>query len=333
MGAGKLETVQSILTVIVTDKNLAEFKKKLVNPLNHELAFITSLQSSEAGRWLTVVPRSDEFRFHNAGYEAQLRYRLHLPVKLLVGGTVCDGCKKKVVLDKTGEHLVSGCRCFGKRTHMHNGVASTLSTIISYCGFQNIREELSCFKEADPDNGKRPDISVLSAPFAQDLVVEADGRIPKLILDVQVTNVLKGTQDGVLEFMTSYMASKPNNMANKAFAGKMSKYKRIATDNGLSFLPIIFETTGRIHPRAVKFLESLAEHAAVVKGIKYSIVFGFIMNKLSCMFQKLIAETLNSRVNAINGRLTHAASKQFTFSHDFVVTHERFRSRELQRHG
>ena len=80
---------------------------------------------------------------------------------------------------------------------------------------RNVREELGCFRDADPENGKKPDITVinpmLSATNDSELnLVNGDGRIPKLILDVQITSPLKGSQSGVFERMTPYMASKAN---------------------------------------------------------------------------------------------------------------------------
>ena len=332
IGVEKQETVQSILTGFVMQKNLAAFKCKLVGQLSIEGAFFTSLQNDNGGRWLTVVPKSDEFRFHNNSYETSIRYRLFLPMRKLAEGTICDGCRKKVVLDRTGHHLVTGCPCFGKRTQQHDAIAHCLSGLISYSGMRNVREELGCFRDADPENGKKPDITVinpmLSATNDSELnLVNGDGRIPKLILDVQITSPLKGSQSGVFERMTPYMASKVNNMADKAFNSKMHKYKKIAEDNGLSFLPIIFETTGRVHPKAEKFVEALAEFASEEKKIEKGTIFAFMMNKLSSVLQKHLAESINSRVSTINGHLTRSATRQFSHSHEFVSSHERYRSR------
>ena len=69
------ETVQSILTRYLVDDKLVAFKGKLVGPLIHDRAWLTSLKSPEAGRWLTVVPRNDEFRFYNVHYDISLRLR------------------------------------------------------------------------------------------------------------------------------------------------------------------------------------------------------------------------------------------------------------------
>ena len=328
----KRETVQSILTKYVVAEKLTLFKEKLTGPLVHRLAWLTSLQGPEVGRWLTVVPRYEDFQFHNVAYEIQMRYRLLLPQRNLAEGTICD-CKRKTVLDLFGHHLVSGCGCFGKRTQQHDAMAYNLNGSIGYCGLRSVREELGCFREADPENGKKPDISVINPLPSEDLV-PSQGRMPKLILDVQITCPIPGSQGGVFLPMTPYIAKKTLSQAEKAFNGKNTKYKKIAEDNGLSFLPIIFETTGRAHPKALDFIEAMSAHAAEVKRIDKGIVFAFIMNKLSCTLQKCIAETISSRLNTINGHLSRAASRHYSSSSAFVSSHERFRSRGHQKgHG
>ena len=127
--------------------------------------------------------------------------------------------------------------------------------------------------------------------------------------------------------MLKYMASKADNMSDKAFNSKNGKYKGISEGNGLSFLPIIFESTGRMHPKALEFFDSLAAHAAEVKRIDKSIIFAYMMNHMSCTLQKCIAETIISRANKLNGRLTRSASGHYSLSHAFVSSHERYCSR------
>jgi hypothetical protein len=280
-----------------------------------------------AGKWLTVVPKQEDFQFHNSQYETDLRFRLLLPNRFAVEGTNCDGCTRKVVLDPTCHHLVSGCPCFGKRTQLHDALSYAANEMAKYCGFRTKREELHCFREADPECGKKPDVSIFNPPILDNLLGIGDGRIRKLVLDFQVTDPLPGSASGVFKPMSQYLAEKANHMADMAFATKNRKYLNIATENGLSFLPIIFESTGRIHPKSLKFFEAIADHAAEVKKINKGIVFAFIMNKLSCVFQKNLASNINSRLDTINGHQTRAVSRHYSLSNASVSTHERFRSR------
>ncbi len=126
--------------------------------------------------------------------------------------------------------------------------------------------------------------------------------------------------------MSPYIAHKVEHAADKAFNYKIHKYATIAADNGLSFLPIIFESTGRPHKDVVKFVQSMAEDAAEVKKLDPAIIYGYVMNRLSCAFQKGISNTINTRVATLNGHLTRAANRGHVMSRDFVATHEQFRA-------
>ena len=68
-----------------------------------------------------------------------------------------------------------------------------------------VREELGCFRGTDPENGKRPDISVINPLPSEDLV-HSQGGTPKLVLDVQITCPIPGSQGGVFKHMSPYHA-------------------------------------------------------------------------------------------------------------------------------
>ncbi len=72
--------------------------------------------------------------------------------------------------------------------------------------------------------------------------------------------------------------------------------------------------------------QSMAEDAAEVKKLDPAIIYGYVMNRLSCAFQKGISNTINTRVASLNGHLTRAANRGHVMSRDFVATHEQFRA-------
>src|SRR4051812_31206225 len=84
----KRETVQSILTRHVMEDKLETFKSKLTvqNGLVHERAWLTSLTDPNAGRWLSVVPRINDFQFSNLYFQVAIRYRLYLDQDIIVDG-------------------------------------------------------------------------------------------------------------------------------------------------------------------------------------------------------------------------------------------------------
>ena len=113
-------------------------------------AWVTSLMSDVAGKWLTVVPKLDKYKFSNLEYITNLRFRLFMPAKNVCEGVRCS-CKKRPVVDAYGHHLVTGCGVVdGFRHRIHDTMAHEFCSIASYCGLWVLREELGCFKLANP---------------------------------------------------------------------------------------------------------------------------------------------------------------------------------------
>ncbi len=90
---------------------------------------------------------------------------------------------------------------------------------------------------------------------------------------------------------------------------------------------LIFESTGSIHQEAEMMLRRYAEKAAEVKKIDANIVFGYVMNRLSFVLQRNIANAINSRVSSINSHATRAITRCFEMSDTFVITHKEHNSR------
>ena len=306
----KVETrlsIQSKLTQHLIDSRHKQFKDSLVGPLIHHGCWFTSLEHKDAGRWLTVVPKHSVFIFNNSQFQTQLRVRLFMEIGKMHEGTICD-CKRRTRVDKNGHHFISGCGMQGLVSDQHDAMVLELSHMAGYCGMNTRREPLGCFHGTEPDNGKKPDLVILN-PMISELLPALDGCNSKLILDVMYTNPVPGSQKGVYTHMSPYIAHKVEHAADKAFNYKIHKYATIAADNGLSFLPIIFESTGRPHKDVVKFVQSMAEDAAEVKKLDPAIIYGYVMNRLSCAFQKGISNTINTRVATLNGHLTRAATQ------------------------
>ena len=72
----------------------------------------------------------------------------------------------------------------------------------------------------------------------------------------------------------------------------------------LSFNPISFESTGRIHPESMKFLEEVAEYAEMHLKIKYNVIINYIITCISSILQKELASNIAKRSFMINSRRT-----------------------------
>ena len=67
-----------------------------------------------------------------------------------------------------------------------------------------------------------------------------------MILDISVTHPVPIISNRTL---SRNEALQPCRAANQCFNRKEAKYREISTANNLEFLPIIFETTGKTHPK------------------------------------------------------------------------------------
>ena len=301
-----------------------EFRNKLVGARAAHGVWLTSLMSEEAGKWLTTVPKLAKYKFSNLKYSTQMRFRLHLEIPDICYGVRCL-CSRRTVVDATGHHLVTGCGYDGHRHRIHDTVVHELTACLRYCGLWVIREELGCFKLALPHCNKRPDISINNPLPGGDFL--QDGCGAKLVLDVQVTCPMVGAQGGVLQQdLSGVQIREKGRAAKKAFNGKNVKYKQIANNSGISFQPIIFESTGAMEETTVKFLRQCAKHCAEVKKIDESIIYGYITNRLSCVFQSCIADSIIARSHVINSHATRAAARAYIVSDDHVRTHSIHRS-------
>lgn len=282
------------------------------------LAWVTSLRSKEAGRWITAVPKMPKYRFTSREFQTVVRFRLLLPIPQLERGISCT-CKTRGEnsfnrIDETGHHFISGCSKTGLRNELHNVMERELAYNFRYCGLSVITEELDCFKTTDSNSNKRPDLSIDNAQE----VDSGEDRTRRLILDFSLTGPLPGSRGGVLKDPPS--AGVQDIAADKAFAKKNTTYYDIADQNNLSFLPFIMETTGRMHPRAVTLLRSCAKLAEESLKIPKATLYGYMIKNISCVLQKRIAQVIIRRITGIHGRQSDAERNSYHSSHDFVST-------------
>jgi hypothetical protein len=167
-----------------------------------------------------------------------------------------------------------------------------MSKIFTYCGLQNIIEEHDCFKAIDPENNKRPDISICNAN-----ALGFDHN--KLVLDISVTSPFNGTENGILQPMSIKNATTYQRAAKKRFDEKQKKYLEISHQNNKDFLPIIFETSGNLENEGYLLLKSVAKVGSDLRKIKPEIFLNYFFKVISSSFQKSIAQQINNRISKI----------------------------------
>ena len=224
-----------------------------------EISWIKSKKDPDSGLWLDIAPKTSMHTITNSDFEIMLSMRLRIPLKCIAPGTRCSCSKRKVItVDRFGNHFCTGCTKDGVRIATHDAVRDRVATIMNYCGIFTTTEEKNLFRETDPDDAKRTDISALNLP----------GRTAKQLLDIRITSCIPSIYP---ESLTLKQAKIPLRAANSSFKEKMKKYEKRAKDIGLGFIPIVFETTGRMHPDTRALLVEVIQKAATEKGVCISL--------------------------------------------------------------
>ena len=90
----------------------------------------------------------------------------------------------------------------------------------------------------------------------------------------------------------------------------MSLKKKKKKKNSLDFVALIFESTGKIHPETVRFLNSMLEACAGGDKFRLGSLKRFWFGLISFSLQKYLAQSLLARIQEISGRST------FKYNHE-----------------
>ena len=82
---------------------------------------------------------------------------------------------------------------------------------------------------------------------------------------------------------------------------KNRKYKNVSHQNGLSFSPLIFESTGRMHKSTVAILRSFAKLAEEPLRIPKAVLYGYFIRRISCCLQRSIARAILPALAQLRG--------------------------------
>jgi hypothetical protein len=153
---------------------------------------------------------------------------------------------------------------------------------LNYSGLKTIYEEVGCFHACDLNDDRRPDLSVINFP----------GVIGKLILDFSLTCPTPVNSTVVLSINQASTSDRAN---DKIYQAKNTKYQKIAEQNGLVFLPLIMESTGRPHKETINFFRKIVQFFADKDRYIVNRVSHFWMGIISCRLQNLLASAILNR--------------------------------------
>ena len=91
--------------------------------------------------------------------------------------------------------------------------------------------------------------------------------------------------------------------ANIRAEEKERKYRALmeSRDNA-EFIPIVFETSGSIHPQATKLLRKYAKYASEIKKIPADAIYNYFLKIISTSFQRALADTINNKIYHLSSR-------------------------------
>jgi len=261
-----------------------QLEQSLTTPA--EIAWYTSACDKNSGLWLDISPKSEMHQLSNTQFQMALRLRLFMPQKRILPNTLCN-CKRSTPVDLQGLHWCTGCNYDGVRINTHNLVRDQIAKILRYCGVNIIIEEQHAFAGNNPDTNRRPDLTAFNLPTTN----------RPQVLDVQLTSPCP-PNGGAL---TMAQAQVPLRAANKAAVNKERKYRAVAPANNLGFIPLIFETTGRMHSNIDKLLHNSIKAAAINKGIPFEALWKYWISSLMIVIQRGNSDAIVKRSEKVNG--------------------------------
>ena len=278
---GGTRSLQSKLCQLYAENNYDIIKKKKTDP--NDLAFFISISDNSGfcGKWLEIAPKNNVLKIPPNNFVTQLCYRFRLEIPNFVPNIKCT-CTRQPYLDKYGYHLATACPRSKHRFITHDEMVLLFKEFLNYSGLKTIHEEVGCFHACDLEDDRRPDLSVISFP----------GVIGKMIVDFSLTCPTPVNSTVVLSLN---QALTPDRANDRTYQSKITKYQKVAEQNGLVFLPLIMESTGRPHKETISFFRKIVQFFADKDNYIINRVSHFWMGIISCRLQNLIASAILNR--------------------------------------
>ena len=280
------KTLQALIGKRIRLNRAEEHLRFLLQNNDHDgVAWFKSVAGSYPGRWLQHSPKSISTRLSPNEFTVMLFYRLRLMIPAIVPGSRCTG-KGCGLVDPFGVHLTTGCAKGGYRHRTHDNLVLIVESLSRSCGVLTRREARRCFQADASDSQRRPDLLLYNAPKHNRPVV----------VDLMITGPVSSKALSRTSALQEFRA------ANSAYSKKQLSYRDIASANNFDFVPLIFESTGKIHPETVGFLNSMLESAADGDKKRLGALKRFWYGVLSFSLQKFLAQALMARIHDINGK-------------------------------
>ena len=170
----------------------------------------------------------------------------------------------------------------------HDSIKNYISGAINYSGMHARTEVANAFYT----DGKRPDITI------QQLGLD----VKTVHADVTITNSLAGRNNATCSNQSLPTLSKQGWAADKAAAAKNSKYRALCARNDSKFIPIVFESSGHMHPEFLKLLAHITDHASNTRKIPAHVLYRYHINTISVILHRCLADAMIRRSAQVLGK-------------------------------
>jgi (2Fe-2S) ferredoxin len=106
----------------------------------------------------------------------------------------------------------------------------------------------------------------------------------------------------------------------------MRIYVNSSLQNNLKVLPMIIESTGRMHPLLIQFIDSVLMEKSQDDPVLKGKLRRYWYSHISCSVHRALAESLILRSTRVNGAITSSMAGDWTLSDAFI---DRFQHKNI----
>ena len=244
---------------------------KIMEAGEREIARMASLSLPQAGAWLNCPPLP-ALGLHLRGSEFVVAVKFRLGMQVYDSAGQCPACGRHS--DAMGDHGMV-CGTGGERIARHNALRDALHATAAAAGLAPQKEGRALL----PGNDRRPaDVFLPGWSGGRDAA-----------LDVTVVHPL---QDAT----RARAAAEPGYALTYAYNNKMRVTADLCDQQGISFIPIVAESTGRWHKVALEQFKKLGSALARHTGQEESETINHLLTRTSVLLQKGLSALLLNRV-------------------------------------
>lgn len=246
------------------------------------LSRLVSCSQFGSGYFLHGTPRSNTSSLLSSlHFIIAMCLRLGLKIPDIPDGLTCKDCKSNSHIDPNGDHILN-CNS-GERLRWHNAILIIVVMLFKAIGAKVQTNKLNhVFSAANSESS--PDIQI-----SDHHLIQSKFKASTIYGDVRIVHPSSKSY-------CNHASAIPYHAANKAFASKQQKfsYNMSFCQPNATFIPLILESYGAIHPKFRDFLAAVVPELAIKMEMDPSVLFGYFLKKISVSLARSTASTIIS---------------------------------------